>query len=236
MNKKSVSVLLLCSVMLLSYLAGIAHAMPKLYGYLGKNLRVEVTLGNWSGEMLVNKTMWVMIEVENYVELYMKNLQVEFLVHYGRQEVNFTVVKDRKLTLTAGWIGGFIKEMNFTPTSPGSLSIQISADYEYVDGNQTLEEKGTLMAWDLIYIPNNTPYWDLDTQNFVLQEQIANLNRSYESLNDSYQQQQGYAQFFAVTTVVFIIASIIAVAVGEKRYRRLRNSQPSPNEKTTHPL
>lgn len=233
MNKKSILILLL-SILSCFSMIRTARAIPTVHGYLGKNLEVYISLGTYSLQMAVNNTITVEIHVLNYLELYVKNLQLELDLDYGYQNFNVTVVSNLNLTLTAGWMGGFIRDYYFTPSHDGDLAIRVSADYEYMEGNQKLEQAGMIEEYAMIYIPERS-YSDIHEQNGNLQREIGNLNTSYQNLNATYQDQQRSILFLTTATAVFIGATIFALLLGEMRLRRLKKSNTPADEKIQPP-
>jgi len=210
MNKKSVPVLLLSVLSCLS-MAKAASAYPGLHGNIGRNLEVRVDFTTMMESLATNSTIDVMISVTNYAEIYVKNLQVEFDLYFGTETQNITLAQNQNLALTwrTGTGGGFLKEVYFTPNRTGPLRICITASYTYIQGNQTIEETGFIETDDMLYIPSPS-YNDMRVQIWNLQDQIADLNKSYQKLNASYQDQQTMIHVLEVITGFLIVTTVAA--------------------------
>ncbi len=192
-----------------------ATSYNEIHGFLGKNLDVRVWLTRdgyqWT-YFMVNDTITVSIEVFNYLELYMKNLQLQLNLDFGVQNFSVMPVSNSTLPLTAGSMGGFVREYTFKPESSGLLSISVSADYQYVEGNQTLEQGGMMEASIAYVYRPGTSYDEILDRNANLNNEIINLNMSYQNLYASYQDQQGLILLLTGTTVILIGTTIIALA------------------------
>jgi len=208
MNKKSVPVLLL-SVLSCFSMAKAASAYPGLHGNIGRNLEVRVDFTTMLEGLAVNSTIDIVITVENYVEIYVKDLQVEFNVNFGTQIQNVTLAHNQTLPLTWASGGGFAKEVYFTPNCVGPLNIYVSGDYTYIQGDQTIEEHSFIETDDMLYIPKPS-YNDMRVQIWNLQDQIADLNKSYQKLNASYQDQQTMIHVLEVITGFLIVTTVAA--------------------------
>jgi hypothetical protein len=124
-----------------------------------------------------------------YFEIFLQNLKTVFV-----KTINITItVADTKYSETLAkdynWIkpqnalaGTMYRLVKLTPRNSGPVSLYIYADYQYNEGNQTIEQEG---SFELINVANvlTRTYSDVLSENGVLHAQIYDLNSTVQVLS-----------------------------------------------------
>lgn len=228
MNTK-MFLLLIFGMLLCTSLTRTAFGTAYIKGWLGNGLELdhavispELSQISTSGNISIDLIFW------NYGDLYVNSIQME--VDEGLYNaMNVTLAKDFNWSLNSHNPPGTPLERTvvFTPNKAGigSLSIYISADYEYTEGNLTFEQKGSIDLLSIIPVPTDS-YADFWNQYVSLQADSAKLNTTYQTLNTSYQDLQKLTLFLGATTALFITATAFVVSRRHKSKERMQPSHP----------
>jgi hypothetical protein len=207
---------------------------PAFDGYFGSYLEFWLSFWEPATVFAVNQTVSVALNFWNYRVLYIKNITIVALI--GNYFIingttvfesvpifDETVVENQTVTLEWSSPGGISRNVNFTPNQTGSLSFDLYGDYEYTEGNQTVEQSNPLYITNLVYI-GAVPYGTVLYQNENLATEVSNLSASYQNLKASYNRLLDWALFLVGTTILFILTTAFAIA-------RNRKSRPQNDDR-----
>jgi hypothetical protein len=221
MRKKAFLILSLS--LLLFYQAIVQDVKGTWYirGRIGKYIYLDhIAIDPWTLEFKVNETA--------YFEIFLQNLKTVFV-----KTINITItVADTKHSETLAkdyhWIkpqnalaGAMYRLVKLTPRNSGPVSLYIYADYQYDEGNQTIEQEG---SFELINVANvlTRTYSDVLSENGVLHAQIYDLNSTVQVLSAAYVNIEKWTYLLGFTNIA-LIGAIISVVIVYKR-RELKQS------------
>jgi hypothetical protein len=120
--------------------------------------------------------------------------------------------------------------VDFTPNQTGSLSFTLYGDYEYTEGNQTVEQSNPSYITNLLYL-GTVPYGTLSYQNENLVNEMNNLNASYKNLEASYNRLWDLALFLVGTSLLFVLTTAFTIARNRKARARVECVSESKTER-----
>jgi len=187
-----------------------------IYAWLGNYLRIDWIRTEWNIMVYkVNTTITLYVRLVNERDMFIKN--IDFLIYNDGLIYNETLVANMSCPATG--IPIVDKTIEFTPHEIGSLILHMFANYEYYDGNQTIQEDGRLDVYGIVVTVGNT-LEDLQNRILELEYETHRLNSTIHDLNSSYTQSyatlERWTYFLAFTTIVSILALSIAVMFVDK--------------------
>jgi len=211
MNKKFIPMLLL--FFLLSFSATIQNVNGTwIRYYIGKYLTIEQSA--YPLDIGVNQTVHFAFMMHVYKTMWIKTLEI-VIEGYRIDDVFYNkTLRNMHVEIPPDVIGRYFEyPVEFTPTKEDYLSCYIHVEYEYNEGNQTIEQEGTFNA-NAIPVREST-YEDrlveigaLWRDKYDLNSEIMNLNARISNLENSYSTLQILTYFIAFTTFAFVVTTV----------------------------
>jgi len=204
MSKKTIFTLLTL-LSFLTVIQGVTGAAPTyIHGWIGKYLEIwhfEVD----PSEVRVNDTIDLQFELLVRRDMFIEVVEVRITTRADLDTIyNKTLVKNSHIELPANALGKTILETDeLTATQEGILSFHMHAKYQYNEGNQTLEQEGTIFISNMARVRELT-YHDLSLERDSLTSEVTNLNTTSEALRASHSELKNLTYFLGITSCVFI--------------------------------
>lgn len=216
---KKILIISLLSLFFLLYGGAVQYVEGTWYveGWIGKYVSIgHIAIDPGTLEFKVNETASFEIFLQNWKTVFVKTIDVTITV----ADVNYneTLAKDYNWTKPPNALAGAMYRLvKLTPQKPGLVSLYIHVDYQYNEGNQTLEQEGTFQLINVANVLTKT-YSDISSENAALHGQIYDLNSTLQALNVSYANLEGWTYFLGFTTCALLVSMPLVVIV----YRRKR--------------
>jgi hypothetical protein len=185
-------------------------------GWIGRYVSIDhIAIDPWTSEFKVNETAYFEIFLQNWETVFVKTINITITV--ADTKYSETLAKDYNWIKPPNALAGAIhKLVKLTPQKPGLVSLYIYADYQYNEGNQTIEQEG---SFELINVANVSArtYSDVSSENAVLHVQIYDLNSTLQVLNAAYANIEKWTYLLGFTNIALIGAIILVVIVYKRR-------------------